>query len=166
MTAERWIVTEHATLRYVKRIDGPLTNEQARECLAEQLPGAKLQEERTYLGTQRWLLPNNKAVAVVKLDLAMNAHVAVTVLRPGELYDPETAGEIVEAYRRALRAKQKIPAATPAPPLPSPVHAARRGEADCFAKYKELAAKYNALCNAYENVSAAARPRRERQPRR
>lgn len=107
-----WSITDHAALRYCQRIDQRLQPAGAMTLLRALLPQASLLPEPTFHGQQRWLLPDGNAVVVAKPDPKLGAHVAVTVLGPGEMYDVEAVGDVVEAFQRAT--------ATPSAPVPMP----------------------------------------------
>lgn len=106
-----WQVTLHAAEQYRDRVDKTMTVTAAWRLLERCLPAAELLPQPTNRGQARWLLPGGDAVVVCKPDPKIRARVAVTVLGPHEMCEPEAAAEVVEAFDRTR---------TKAPPAPLP----------------------------------------------
>lgn len=119
-----WQVTVHAAEQYRDRVDKTMTVTAAWRLLERCLPAAELLPQPTSRGQARWLLPGGDAVVVCKPDPKIRARVAVTVLGPHEMCEPEAAAEVVEAFDRTrapvVIAPRPVSVPREAPPVVSP----------------------------------------------
>lgn len=99
-----WFITHHAVERYQRRIDESAEFGAVMAMMRSALPHATRVHPNTYKGQERWLAAapdGTPFIAVAKIDHAMGARVALTVLPPGELGESEEdAGEMLAAYQR------------------------------------------------------------------
>lgn len=99
-----WFITHHAVERYQRRIDESAEFGAVMAMMRAALPHATRVHPNTYKGQERWLAAaadGTPFIAVAKIDHAMGARVALTVLPPGELGESEEdAGEMLAAYQR------------------------------------------------------------------
>lgn len=91
MGALGFIITSHATERFISRHAQHMSFYEAKQYLKSKIPEATLLSEKTPNGREQWLLKEPPCILVMVCDWEQRSRVCVTVLKtPENYYDAET----------------------------------------------------------------------------